>query len=84
MKMVFKVGLTVSSVAVIVFAYVVYQHVWPVYSDIVRLKDGDVQGIVSVSRGGKEFYEYLAIPYAKKPIGNLRFEVILKFLLGYL
>jgi hypothetical protein len=47
----------------------------PKPSPIVETSQGKIQGIVSYSRAGNEVYEYLGIPYAKKPIGDLRFEV---------
>lgn len=42
---------------------------------LVKTKQGFVQGITGQSRGGRVFYEYLGIPYAKPPVGDLRFEV---------
>ena len=42
---------------------------------VVRTKNGDIQGIISVSRDGREFYEWLGIPYAQPPLGDLRFAV---------
>jgi hypothetical protein len=47
-------------------------------SPVVTTKTGQVHGIVSVSRGGRKFYEFLGIPYALPPVGELRFEVIIK------
>ncbi|CAL8100204.1 unnamed protein product [Orchesella dallaii] len=41
---------------------------------LVKTKLGYVQGITSVSRKGRFFYEYLGIPYATPPVGDLRFE----------
>ncbi|CAG7727296.1 unnamed protein product [Allacma fusca] len=40
---------------------------------IVETNSGSVQGIVSSSRDGRKFDEWLGIPYAKPPVGNLRF-----------
>ncbi len=42
---------------------------------VVRTEQGDLQGIQSISRDGRVYYEYLGIPYAKPPVGYLRFEV---------
>ncbi|ODN00458.1 Venom carboxylesterase-6 [Orchesella cincta] len=41
---------------------------------LVKTKLGYVQGIASLSRKGRLFYEFLGIPYAKPPVGDLRFE----------
>lgn len=45
------------------------------YSPVVDTCCGKVQGRVSYSREGRPFFEYTGIPYAKPPIGELRFEV---------
>ena len=42
---------------------------------IVKTDGGDVQGVTSISRDGREYLEYLGIRYAKAPVGSLRFEV---------
>lgn len=42
---------------------------------LVKTKQGFVQGITGTSRGGRIFYEFLGIPYATPPLGQLRFEV---------
>ena len=44
-------------------------------SPVVTTNYGQVKGVISISREGKQYYEYLGIPYAKPPTGNLRFEV---------
>ncbi len=41
---------------------------------IVKIEDGMLQGRVGSSRDGKEYFEYLSIPYAEAPVNNLRFE----------
>lgn len=41
----------------------------------VGTKYGALRGIKSVSRGGREYFEFLGVPYAKPPTGQLRFEV---------
>ncbi|ODM99009.1 Thyroglobulin [Orchesella cincta] len=43
-----------------------------VYADT---KYGRLKGFTSVSREGREFYEFLGIPYATPPLGALRFQV---------
>lgn len=42
---------------------------------IVDTQYGQVKGVRSESRQGRTFYEFLGIPYAQAPIGELRFEV---------
>lgn len=42
---------------------------------VVEISDGKIQGIESYTRGGRQIYEYLQIPFAKPPVGELRFEV---------
>lgn len=44
-------------------------------SPVIETRLGKIQGVVSTTRGGKTVYEYLGIPYARPPEGNLRFEV---------
>jgi hypothetical protein len=75
MKTNVKVDILFSIVLTILVSYFASKYIWPVPSPVVTIKDGKVQGLVSTSRGGKEFYEYLGIPFAKPPVGNLRFEV---------
>lgn len=45
----------------------------------IKITNGLLQGISSTSRNGNPFYEYLGIPYAVPPIGDLRFEVRHKY-----
>jgi carboxylesterase type B len=59
----------------IIVGYLAYRYattpVVKILSPIVSTENGKVQGIVSISRDGREFYEYLGIPYAKAE----RFEI---------
>lgn len=41
----------------------------------VVLSQGELIGQVLTNENGKEYYSYTAIPYAKPPVGNLRFKV---------
>ncbi|XP_035714892.1 esterase SG1-like [Folsomia candida] len=41
---------------------------------LVETQSGKIQGVQSVSRGGKEFIKFLGIPFAQPPVGKLRFE----------
>lgn len=42
---------------------------------VVPTKYGNVLGSVELSRKGKAFHSFRGIPYAKAPIGNLRFKI---------
>ncbi|XP_046679564.1 esterase E4-like [Homalodisca vitripennis] len=41
---------------------------------VVKTKYGCVQGIYGTTRGGRRIVEFLAIPYAKPPLNELRFK----------
>lgn len=45
------------------------------HANIVETKLGLIEGITRESRNGTLFYAYYGIPYAKPPLGELRFEV---------
>lgn len=42
---------------------------------LVETENGKVSGVQGVSRGGKEFVQFLGIPFGQPPVGKLRFEV---------
>jgi len=42
----------------------------------VRIADGVLKGQVLQARDGRTYYSHTAIPYAKPPIGELRFKVL--------
>lgn len=44
-------------------------------SPVVQIKNGTLEGTVMKSRNGREFWAFRGIPYAKPPVGELRFEV---------
>lgn len=44
---------------------------------IVHVKQGSLKGKIGTDYDGKKYYGFLGIPYAKPPIGNLRFKVIM-------
>jgi hypothetical protein len=46
-----------------------------VYSPTIKIESGELTGIVSESRNGRNYFSYFAIPYAQPPVGELRFEV---------
>ena len=75
-------GKKTISVSVVVLSIAVYftyirQPVKEV-GKVVTTKTGKVQGVISKSRDGREFYEWLGIPYAKPPVGNRRYAVSAK------
>ncbi|XP_053622030.1 juvenile hormone esterase isoform X2 [Plodia interpunctella] len=41
---------------------------------IVKVEQGELQGCVVTSPSGKAFYSFQGIPYAKPPLGSLRFK----------
>lgn len=43
--------------------------------ETVNISQGRLRGGKSKTDGGFEYYEFLGIPYAKPPVGNLRFKV---------
>jgi len=43
----------------------------------VRIADGFLKGQALQSRDGRIYYSYTGIPYAKPPIGELRFKVLI-------
>jgi len=42
---------------------------------VVRITKGAIRGLTSKSRDDRDFYSFTAIPYAKPPVDELRFEV---------
>lgn len=46
---------------------------------IVRIKSGQVKGFKIATNYNYHYYNFLGIPYAKPPIGELRFKVCVDF-----
>lgn len=42
----------------------------------VKIAKGILRGQILKSRNGRPYYSYTGIPYAKPPVGELRFEVL--------
>jgi len=42
---------------------------------VVKTAKGTIRGYTSKSRGGRDYYSFTGIPYAKPPIDELRFKV---------
>lgn len=47
-------------------------------STIVSISEGKLQGSVIENIRGDQIYSFQGIPYAKPPVGNLRFKVCIK------
>ncbi|CAG7838552.1 unnamed protein product [Allacma fusca] len=65
----------VPTVIISIIVYYLYQtFVGIIPGPIVDTLSGKVRGSVEVSRGGRTYFQYLGIPYARPPDGELRFE----------
>lgn len=42
---------------------------------IIEISDGKLRGTITVNNEGETIYTFLGIPFAKPPIGDLRFKV---------
>lgn len=45
------------------------------FSVTVKVNQGILRGAKSVTKNGFKYFEFLSVPYAKPPIGELRFQV---------
>ncbi|CAG7822764.1 unnamed protein product [Allacma fusca] len=54
--------------------YLMTEYMSTPEAPVVTISTGKLKGIVAKSREGWEYFEYLGIPYAKAPVGSLRFE----------
>lgn len=70
-----KTKLIVSALIVLAAVGYNYYKNKKVLSPILEISSGKLQGAVTLSRHGRQIYEYLGIPFAKPPVGNLRFEL---------
>lgn len=43
---------------------------------IVKVNQGKLRGVYEKNLNGKNFIAFRGVPYAKPPVGNLRFKVI--------
>ncbi|CAH1183790.1 unnamed protein product [Phaedon cochleariae] len=41
---------------------------------VVQLPEGKIQGHISVTKGGREFFAFQEVPYAAPPVGELRYK----------
>jgi len=65
----FRLKMWVASLISILFLSAV------ICDPVVRIKKGAIRGLTLKSRDGRDFYSFTAIPYAKPPVDELRFEV---------
>lgn len=42
---------------------------------VVNISQGKLNGGVTETSNGRKYYEFLSIPFAKPPVGELRFKV---------
>lgn len=61
----------------------VYSVSYSVNNTRVQTKYGPVKGVLLRSRIGRSFYGFKGIPYAKPPIGKLRFKVWIKYIIHF-
>lgn len=54
---------------------VVYFHILVNCELELKISKGTIKGQILKSRDGRPYYSYTGIPYAKPPIGKLRFKV---------
>jgi hypothetical protein len=65
----------IVGIAAVTYYYFTFRPTIKPNGPIVTTNYGKVQGVISASRDGRKYFEYLGIPYAKAPLGELRFEV---------
>ena len=59
----------------IVVVGIAYYSVQVEYGETVKCKSGSVRGIIRNSRDGRKYQSWLGVPYARPPVGDLRFTV---------
>lgn len=64
-----------AAAAVVAFVVVALGGVAAKEAPIVDSEGGRVSGILEETVNGREFYSFYGIPFAKPPLGSLRFKV---------
>lgn len=71
----FQLNMWFVSISCTIFLYATF--VFSSFCDpVIKITTGEVRGHILKSRDGRDFYSFSGIPYAKPPIGDLRFKVI--------
>lgn len=68
-----KKNVLIVGCCVIIVAYYLQRFI-RTSDPIVQTQNGRVRGRVGISRNSREYFEFLGIPFAKPPVGNLRFQ----------
>jgi hypothetical protein len=70
-------GKKINILSVIVAAFLLQKYFNPtiILSPIVEISNGKLQGKISTSRDGRNYFEFLGVRYARPPVGDLRYEV---------
>lgn len=48
---------------------------------IVTIQEGQLQGTTGRNLDGEDFLQFFGIPYAEPPVGELRFQVIIQYII---
>lgn len=61
--------------AVFLILTIIINHLLAIEEPLVTINQGSLKGKVTNTYKGREIYSFTGIPYAKPPLGPLRFEV---------
>lgn len=66
-------------IVLVVFALLYFDYVFCT-GPLINVHEGQLKGKQFLSRSGRNFFAFQGIPYAKPPVGHLRFKVFIKHL----
>lgn len=69
-----RLKLLVTAIALILCIILLRRYLFPKRTPVITTANGQVQGRVGNSRNGLEYWQFLGIPYAKPPLGHLKFQ----------